>query len=239
MRLPRAILTDIEGTTSSISFVKEVLFPYARRALPEFVRTHKAEPEVRRWLDTIASEISAGTCQDEVIVETLQGWIDQDRKHTALKALQGMIWEAGYRDGDYRAHLYPDVAPVLRGWHADGILLYVYSSGSIAAQKLFFKYSEAGDLGGLFCGHFDTGIGHKRETESYRRITENIGLPPGGIVFLSDVVEELDAAREAGLGTILVDRLEDYPEPRLDAARHGHCRAVCFNDILGALPLNG
>jgi len=239
MTVPRAILTDIEGTTSSISFVKQVLFPYARRALPEFVRRHGREPEVRHWLDAIASEIAAGTCQDEVIVETLQGWIDQDRKHTALKALQGMIWEAGYHDGDYRAHLYPDVAPALRAWHAGGLLLYVYSSGSIAAQKLFFKYSEAGDLGGLFSGHFDTGIGHKREIESYRRIAEHIDLPPGEIVFLSDVVEELDAAREAGLGTILVDRLEDYPEPRLDAAGHGHCRAVCFNDILDILPLNG
>jgi len=239
MSLPRAILTDIEGTTSSISFVKEVLFPYARRALPEFVRRHGCTPEVRRWLDDVGNEIAAGTCQDEVIVETLQGWIDQDRKHTALKALQGMIWEAGYRDGDYRAHLYPDVAPVLRAWHADGILLYVYSSGSIAAQKLFFKHSEAGDLGGLFSGHFDTRIGHKRDTESYLRISERIGLPPGAIMFLSDVVEELDAAREAGLGTILVDRPEDYPEPRLDVARHGHCRVVCFNDILDLLPLNG
>ena len=100
MPTPRAILTDIEGTTSSISFVKDVLFPYARAKLPAFVRAHGHQPEVRRWLDAVAIEISASACQDAVIVETLQGWIDEDRKHTALKALQGMVWQAGYREGD-------------------------------------------------------------------------------------------------------------------------------------------
>jgi len=231
MTVPRAILTDIEGTTSSISFVKDVLFPYARRALPEFVRAHGAEPEVRRWLDSVAIEIATSACDDGVIVETLQGWIDQDRKHTALKALQGMIWEAGYRNGDYRAHLYPDVAPVLRAWHADGIALYVYSSGSVAAQKLFFQYSQAGDLTGLFSGHFDTEIGHKREAGSYQRIAQTFGLAPDDILFLSDVVEELDAAREAGFATVLVDRLDDYPEPRLGAAANGHARVSGFDRL--------
>jgi len=231
MPQPRAIVTDIEGTTSSISFVKEVLFPYARRALPEFVRAHGDAPEVRRWLDSVAIEIAASTCDDAVIVETLQGWIDEDRKHTALKALQGMIWEAGYRNGEYRAHLYPDVAPKLRAWHADGIALYVYSSGSVAAQKLFFQYSEAGDLTALFSGHFDTGIGHKREIASYQRIADTIGLPPDGLLFLSDVVEELDAAREAGFGTVLVDRLDDYPDPRLGSAANGHQRMTGFDGL--------
>jgi len=231
MTSPRAILTDIEGTTSSISFVKDVLFPYARRALPEFVRAHGDEPEARRWLDSVAIEIAASACDDGVIVETLQGWIDQDRKHTALKALQGMIWEAGYRNGDYRAHLYPDVVPKLRAWHAEGTLLYVYSSGSVAAQKLFFQYSQAGDLTGLFSGHFDTEIGHKRETGSYQRIARTIGLAPHEILFLSDVVEELDAAREAGLGTVLVDRLDDYPAPRQGSAANGHQRVTGFDGL--------
>jgi len=238
MSPPRAILTDIEGTTSSISFVKEVLFPYARRMLPEFIRTHKDKPDVRRWLDAIATEIAAGICQDEVIVEILQDWIDQDRKHTALKALQGMIWEVGYRNGAYRAHLYPDVAPVLRQWHDDGIALYIYSSGSVPAQKLFFGHSEAGDLTGLFSGYFDTEIGHKREVVSYQRIAQHITLPPGDIVFLSDVVEELDAARDAGLRTVLLDRPEDYPKARLGTANHGHWRVSNFNDIMpDAIPL--
>lgn len=227
----RAILTDIEGTTSSISFVKEVLFPYAREALPGFVRLHGKEPQVRRWLDMVATEIAASACQDEVIVETLQGWIDQDRKHTALKALQGMIWDVGYRNGDYTAHLYPEVAAVLRRWHDAGLPLYVYSSGSVPAQKLFFGFSDAGDLNGLFSGNFDTEIGGKRETASYARIAEAIDLAPGQILFLSDVVEELDAAREAGMGTVLLDRRTDYPTPRDGAAANGHTRVEDFGQI--------
>ncbi|MET0807241.1 MAG: acireductone synthase, partial [Pseudoxanthomonas sp.] len=145
MNTPRAILTDIEGTTSSISFIRDVLFPYARDALPGFVAAHRDDPEVRRWLDAVAIE-HGSICSDDVIVETLQGWIDQDRKHTALKALQGMIWEAGYRDAEFAAPIYADAAPALRQWHAAGLPLYGYSSGSVAAPKLFFGPSEAGDL---------------------------------------------------------------------------------------------
>ena len=228
-----AILTDIEGTTSSISFVKDVLFPYARRALPGFVRDHRDDPEVRRWLDVVATE-HGSICSDDVIVETLQGWIDQDRKHTALKALQGMIWQAGYRDADFTAHIYPDAAPALRDWHARGYPLYVYSSGSVPAQKLFFGYSDAGDLTPLFSDWFDTEVGGKREADSYRAIAGRIGVPANAILFLSDVVEELDAAREAGLQTRLIDRLDDYPQPREGEAAHGHARVASFADI--ALP---
>lgn len=226
----RAILTDIEGTTSSISFVKDVLFPYARRALPGFVREHGQEPEVRRWLDAVAIE-HGSICSDEVIVETLQGWIDEDRKHTALKALQGMIWDAGYRDADFTAHIYPDAAPALRQWHADGLPLYVYSSGSVPAQKLFFGHSDAGDLTPLISGWFDTEVGGKREAASYRAIAEAIGMPAGDILFLSDVVQELDAAREAGMQTRLVDRLQDYPQPRLGAGANGHERVTGFDQV--------
>lgn len=228
--MTRAILTDIEGTTSSISFVKDVLFPYARRALPGFVRVHGNEPPVRKWLDAVAAE-NGGMCRDEMIVEVLQGWIDQDRKHTALKALQGMVWAAGYRNADFTAHIYPDAAPALRTWHGVGLPLYVYSSGSVPAQRLFFGHSDAGDLTGLFSGWFDTEVGGKREVDSYRRIAESIGLPPGGILFLSDVVGELDAAREAGLATVLVDRIEDYPQPRTGAAANGHRRVESFAEI--------
>ena len=228
--MTRAILTDIEGTTSSISFVKDVLFPYARHALPGFVAAHRDDPEVRRWLDVVATE-HGSICNDDVIVETLQGWIDQDRKHTALKALQGMIWKAGYRDADFTAHIYPDAAPALREWHAAGLPLYVYSSGSVPAQQLCFGHSDAGDLAPLVSDWFDTEIGGKREADSYRRIAERIGLDAAQIVFLSDVVEELDAAREAGLQTVLVDRLEDYPQPREGEATHGHVRVTRFSDI--------
>ncbi len=227
---PRVILTDIEGTTSSISFVKNVLFPYARNALPGFIATHGNEPDVRRWLDAVATEIG-GACQDSLVAETLQGWIDQDRKHTALKALQGKIWETGYRNGDYKAHFYPEVAAVLKGWHAAGLPLYVYSSGSVPAQKQFFGFSDTGDLTALVSGWFDTEIGGKREAESYRRIVDAIGVPAGEILFLSDVVEELDAARDAGLQTRLLDRLDDYPLPRSGEATHGHERVENFQQI--------
>ena len=225
--MTRAILTDIEGTTSSISFVKDVLFPYARRALPGFVKAHGDEPAVRKWLDAVAAE-NGGVCRDEMIVEVLQGWIDQDRKHTALKALQGMIWANGYGNADFTAHVYPDAVPALRAWHADGLSLHVYSSGSVPAQRLFFGHSDAGDLTGLFSSWFDTEVGGKREAESYRRIAAAIGHPAGEILFLSDVVEELDAAREAGLETVLVDRIEDYPQPRTGDAANGHRRVESF-----------
>jgi enolase-phosphatase E1 len=226
----KAILTDIEGTTSSISFVKDVLFPYARKALPRFVAEHGGEPEVRRWLDQVATE-NGGLCDDRMIVEVLQGWIDEDRKHTALKALQGMIWQAGYGIGDYAAHFYEDAAEKLRAWHAAGHPLYVYSSGSVPAQKLFFGYSAAGDLTPLVSGYFDTEIGGKREARSYARIAEAIARAPADIVFLSDVVQELDAARDAGLQTVLIDRLEDYPQPRIGDAAHGHRRATSFAQV--------
>ena len=228
--MTRAILTDIEGTTSSISFVKDVLFPYARRALPGFVKAHGDEPAVRKWLDAVAAE-NGGVCRDEMIVEVLQGWIDQDRKHTALKALQGMIWANGYGNADFTAHVYPDAVPALRAWHADGLLLHVYSSGSVPAQRLFFGHSDAGDVTGLFSNWFDTEVGGKREAESYRRIAAAIGHSAGEILFLSDVVEELDAAREAGLETVLVDRIEDYPQPRTGDAANGHRRVESFAGI--------
>ena len=229
-RAHRPILTDIEGTTSAISFVKDVLFPYARRALPAFVREHGAEPEVRAWLDRAATD-AGGLCDDAMLAEVLQGWIDEDRKHPALKALQGMIWDAGYADAEFHAHVYPDAVHALRRWHAGGHPLYVYSSGSVPAQKLLFGHTQAGDLRDLFSGWFDTAVGGKREAASYRAIAKALARPPGDVLFLSDVVEELDAAREAGMDTVLVDRREDYPNPRRDEATHGHLRADSFKDI--------
>ena len=224
------ILTDIEGTTSSISFVKDVLFPYARRELPRFVREHGHEPDVRHWLDVVATEHGA-ICDDAVIAETLQGWIDQDRKHTALKALQGMIWMAGYRNRDFTAHMYPDVTPQLQAWHAAGHRLAVYSSGSVSAEKLLFGNSADGDMSGLFCSYFDTEVGHKRDADSYRLIADALHRSPGDILFLSDVIAELDAARDAGMRTVLLDRREDYPEPRTGEDTHGHVRVESFAEI--------
>jgi len=202
----RAILTDIEGTTSSISFVKDVLFPFARERLPAFIETHADKPEVQHWLHEAAKEAGIIYAEREEIIELLQRWIDEDRKATPLKALQGMIWDEGYRDGSFKAHVYPEVAAKLREWKTQGIDLYVYSSGSVAAQKLFFGFSEAGDLTPLFSGYFDTETGPKREAESYRRIASAINWPASEILFLSDIAEELDAARATGMRTTQLAR---------------------------------
>lgn len=205
----RAILTDVEGTTSSIAFVKEVLFPYSRERLPAFVAEHASDPEVRHWLRETAREAGISESDREAIAATLLRWLDEDRKATPLKALQGMIWREGYETGAYRAHLYPEVAARLREWKARGLRLYVYSSGSVAAQKLFFAHSEAGDLRPLFDGYFDTEIGGKREADSYARIVAALGGPANEVLFLSDIVAELDAARAAGLRTTQLCRPPD------------------------------
>lgn len=202
----RAIVTDIEGTTSSIAFVKDVLFPFARDRLPAFIETHADDPQVQHWLHEAAKEAGYIEASRTEMIDLLQRWIDEDRKATPLKALQGMIWKEGYEAGAYRAHVYPEVAAKLRDWKSRGLKLYVYSSGSVAAQKLFFGFSEAGNLMPLFDGYFDTEIGSKRERGSYLRIAEAIGEPPQRILSLSDVEAELDAARGAGFQTTRLSR---------------------------------
>lgn len=211
----RAIVTDIEGTTSSISFVKDVLFPYARQRLPAYVETHGDTPEVQHWLHEAAKEADIVEASRQEIIELLLRWIDEDRKSTALKALQGMIWQEGFEAGEYRAHMYPEVSARLHAWRGLGLRLYVYSSGSVFAQKLFFRHSEAGDLTPLFAGYFDTETGPKREMISYQRIAEAIGERPEHVLFLSDVEQELDAARAAGLhtGWLLRPPLTLPPQP--------------------------
>lgn len=198
--MTRAILTDIEGTTTALSFVKDVLFPYSRQHMPEFVIAHGDQPEVAALLEQ-AREIVGQPLDREGIVAQLQHWIDEDRKITPLKTLQGMQWQEGYRRGQLQGHLYEDAQRSLRRWHDLGIRLYVYSSGSVQAQRLLFAHTQWGDLTPLFSGFFDTHVGPKREADSYRRIAQQIELPPGEILFLSDVEAELDAAAEAGMQT--------------------------------------
>lgn len=207
---PGAILTDIEGTTSSIAFVKEVLFPYAREHLKAFVAAHRDEPAVAAQLAAVRAEAGAHL-SDPQVVEVLRRWIDADRKATPLKALQGMVWRAGFEAGDYVGHMYPDAVARLRAWRAAGIPLYVYSSGSVEAQRLYFAHSDHGDLSGLFAGHFDTTTGPKQEPASYRAIAAAIDRPAGAILFLSDVAAELDAAAAAGLATTWLVRAGDPP----------------------------
>jgi enolase-phosphatase E1 len=187
----RAILTDIEGTTSSIRFVTETLFPYARARMADYVAAH---PE------------AVVNVPGDDPVQTLLGWMDVDAKETSLKALQGLIWAEGYADGTLQGHVYPDAVAGLRRWHDAGLALYVFSSGSVAAQKLIFGHSVAGDLTPLFSGYFDTVTGAKREAASYAYIADAIGLPAADILFLSDTSAEISAARAAGMRAMLIDR---------------------------------
>lgn len=220
----KAIVTDIEGTTSSISFVKEVLFPYAAKAFPGFLDAHWQDKTVQALISAAAEESGQALETPEQASALFQQWIAEDRKATSLKALQGMIWKQGYQNGDYTAHLYSDTAKCLKQWKQQGLDLYVYSSGSIPAQKLFFGYSDEGDLTALFSGYFDTTSGHKQEVQSYRNIQADIGLPAEQLLFLSDVEAELDAAAEAGLRTIRLDR-----EGSQGVSKHQV--VTCFNQI--------
>lgn len=198
----RVVLTDIEGTTSAISFVHDVLFPYASDHMAEFIRTEAADnQDVREQLDLVASATGIDRNDLDGLTEVLQTWIEEDRKETPLKTLQGMLWEQGYQRGDFHGHVYADAADYLRHWHDEGYRLYVYSSGSVKAQKLIFGFSDYGDLTPFFSGYFDTRIGAKRSPESYQAIVDELGVAPETILFLSDSEAELVAAESVGLNT--------------------------------------
>jgi len=220
----KAIITDIEGTTSSLSFVKDVLFPYSRKHLPDYVRSHLDEAKIISILKDVSKEAGKTLDTDQAINQLLQ-WIAEDKKVTPLKSLQGLIWEAGYKQGDFNGHIYQDAAEMLKSWNDKGLDLYIYSSGSVYAQKLLFKHTIYGDLTPLFSGYFDTHIGGKRDANSYRNIAEQIVCPPNRLLFLSDIKEELDAAKEAGFNTIWVCR-----EGELDEQAN-HQQVSNFNQI--------
>ena len=196
----KAIVTDIEGTTTSLSFVKDVLFPYARQHMARFIKENGHKEQVREQINAVVSE-AGRELNDEEAVQQLIKWIEEDKKITPLKALQCMIWKAGYKNGDYTGHVYQDAVTNLKRWHHQGIKLYVFSSGSVQAQKLIYGYSDAGDLTSIFSGYFDTKIGNKRDSVAYQTIIKQIGEKPGSILFLSDIKEELDAAKQVGMQT--------------------------------------
>jgi enolase-phosphatase E1 len=196
----QSIVTDIEGTTSSIDFVHQSLFPYARQHLRAYLHAHGHDAAVAEQVRETA-KLEGRELDTDAAATVLERWIDEDRKLTPLKALQGMIWAQGYAAGELKGHVYPDTPVYLRRWHEAGKRLYVYSSGSVEAQKLIFGHSDAGDLTPLFSGYFDTRIGGKRETASYAAILRELALRGEQVLFLSDVGEELDAARAAGLQT--------------------------------------
>ncbi len=205
----KTIIIDIEGTTTDIKFVHQVLFPFARKHLSSYVQQHQQEPQVATIIEQVKSELPVDSALDtslNQVIELLIQWIDEDKKATPLKALQGLIWQSGYLSGELKSHIYPDVLPALQQWHQQGIELGIYSSGSVAAQKLLFGYSDFGDLTQLFSHYFDTNVGHKQSREAYQQIAKALDTTPSELLFLSDVVAELDAAKLAGFSTIQLHR---------------------------------
>jgi enolase-phosphatase E1 len=186
-----------------------VLFPFSRARIETFVRARTEDPAVRAVLDQTAREAGVDVRDLNAIINALHGWSDRDLKVTPLKELQGMIWKEGFESGEIRAPLYDDAVDAMRRYRAAGIRLFIYSSGSIAAQQLLFGHAVAGDLRPLFEGYFDTTTGPKREPSSYHRIAQTIGVPPQRIVFFSDHASELDAARAAEMQTVQLARPAD------------------------------
>jgi enolase-phosphatase E1 len=229
----RVVLLDIEGTTTPVSFVYEVLFPYARAHVREwFAARDPSDPEVQRLVlglraehgDAAAPVAASGTPLEAIVFSLM----DQDRKTPALKDLQGRIWEDGYRRGVLQGVVYPDVPRALARWTGAGVQVAIYSSGSVLAQTLLFAHSTAGDLTPHLEWHFDTAVGAKRDPASYRTIADAISVPPSQILFVSDVVAELDAARASGMATRLCVR----DAPPADAANpHGHAVITTFDEL--------
>ncbi|CAH2600652.1 Enolase-phosphatase E1 [Rhodovastum atsumiense] len=201
-----AVVTSLEGTTTPLSFIRDVLFPLARERFPAFLQAHEDDPVVLAELAEVR-RMAPGRPE----LQTLLHWTDRDSKARPLKVLQGMIWREAYGAGGLVCAIYPDVPPALRRWAAAGLRLYSFSHGSTEAQRLIFGHSPAGDLSGLFRGCFDTRVGNKREPESFSRLAIGMGLPPAEILYLSNDEAELDAAATAGMRTCQVLRNDAPP----------------------------
>jgi enolase-phosphatase E1 len=234
----KGILLDIEGTTSSVRFVVDVLFPFARAHLEAFLRAHWDDAEVRKACEQIARDAGGKSLADwtgnageeaargKVIAE-VHRLMDGDVKATGLKELQGLIWREGYNSGELRSHVYEDVPAALQAWTTAGKDVRIYSSGSVTAQKLFFAHTDRGDLTGHFRGHYDTTTGPKKESASYAAIAADMKLPPAEVLFCSDVVAELDAAAAAGMVTALLVRPGNAPAGNPNA----HASVTSFAQI--------
>lgn len=225
----RGILLDVEGTTSAVAFVYDVMFPFARRNLSAYLDAHWDSPTLRPVREQVATDTDnpAATVDRAAFESEVTRLMDADVKATGLKQLQGLIWEAGFESGELVAHVFNDVPPALHHWQQAGIDLRIYSSGSVYAQQLFFSHTTAGDLLHFFTGHYDTKVGGKREAASYAHIASDWNLSAGEILFLSDVVAELDAAQSAGMQTGLCLR----PGNAEVEPGHGHPVLHSFDEI--------
>lgn len=225
----RGVLLDIEGTTSSISFVHDVMFPFVLERLDSFCDENKDTEAFRDTCELIAKDAGydslaswsrnsqdhpAGSDPIELVKHEVRHLMSQDAKATGLKSLQGLIWKGGFESGHLMAHVYPDVIPAIKSWREKGIDVRIYSSGSVAAQKLFFGHLEGeGNCLSLLSGHYDTNMGHKKEVESYRNIIADWGMPSESVLFISDIPDELTAAKEAGLQVRLSLRPGNHAVP--------------------------
>jgi enolase-phosphatase E1 len=235
------IVFDIEGTVSSIDFVYRTMFPYVRRELEGFLARHGNDADVATACRLIAQEgglsqfesLLANPASNSAAIELIRGEVirlmDADAKATGLKQLQGLIWRSGFESRELVADLFPDVPERLQAWSAAGIKLYIYSSGSVAAQQLFFGHTQNGDLRGLLAGYFDTTTGPKREPASYAAIARATGIAPARLLFVSDVDAELSAATQAGLQCVLAIRAGNPTEP--DAARWPQVDDFCHLQV--------
>jgi enolase-phosphatase E1 len=214
----RGVLLDIEGTTTSIAFVYEQLFPYAEARLAITCARRAGEPEIAAAIAQLRAEHAAEPLADGLPpfgdgAAYARHLMARDRKSTGLKALQGLIWEEGYASGELRGHVFADVPPALAAWRGAGLRLRIFSSGSRRAQLLLFGHTEQGDLTPLFEGFHDTTTGPKQEAASYAAIAAQFALPASSLLFLSDVAGELDAAAAAGYATGLLMRPGNRPQP--------------------------
>ncbi|AWV87804.1 acireductone synthase [Bradymonas sediminis] len=225
----KGVLLDIEGTTTPVTFVYDVLFPYARRAMQGYLEAHWDAPgfqELKQQILANIAEINAGAAGEgapevdaaasgealrAAVMEHLKWQMSKDQKNSPLKALQGRMWRAGYEDGELNAPVYADVVEALSAWQAQGTPVYIYSSGSVPAQILLFKYSEHGDLGGYLSGYFDTKTGPKKEADSYTKICEEVGVEPAAMLFVTDNIDEAKAADRAGLKVAVAKRPGNAP----------------------------
>ncbi|MEV7420654.1 acireductone synthase [Streptomyces sp. NPDC089919] len=230
-----SVVLDVEGTTSATGFVTGVLYPYARERMGAVLRERAGDPRVVRAVAQVRELLGEPAADTARIEAALESWLDEDRKATPLKTLQGVLWAEGFARGELVPHFYPDVLPALRRWHAGGLRLHVYSSGSVAAQRAWFGHTAEGDLLGLLDGLYDTeNAGPKTAAASYRTITGALGTPPGRTLFLSDRPAELDAAREAGWLTLRLVRPGEPHAGDPDGAA-AHPRAGSF-DAVGVAP---
>jgi enolase-phosphatase E1 len=239
----RGILLDIEGTTSPIDFVFEVLFPYARLHLEEHLKRKAGSKELELDLLQLREEhvkdvaealappdwIDAPPdAQLQSVVRYIFWLMDRDRKSPGLKSLQGKIWQEGYLKGELKSQVFPDVPPALKDWKEKNLDVRIFSSGSVLAQRLLFANTEAGDLSGFLNGYFDTNIGPKTSAESYRRIAAEFHLAASQVLFVSDVIKELDAASSSGMKTLLSVRPGNPPQPK----EHAHGVISSFSEIV-------